>query len=169
MEFTKKHFMATAGVLAIMMAGALGTQTAFAQGTSDSTSAIVQKLAEKFGLDTAQVQAVFDQEREARHTQMQAAYEKRLVDAVTKGELTEVQKQLILGKYKEMLANKELLKEEFASLTRDEIKAKREAKRQELETWAKANGIDMKYLGFFHRVGHGGFEQKDVQIHIQAE
>ena len=62
--------------------------------------------------------------------------ENRLDNAVSKGEITAEQKTAIETK-------------------RDELESKRESDRQALETWAKENGIDMKYLMPGGGMGHG--------------
>ena len=71
--------------------------------------------------------------------------------------ITEEQKQLILQKREEMHDAREAKRESNASLTPEERKSQMEAKKTELEKWAKENGIDMQYLMLGGR-GHGGFK-----------
>ena len=83
---------------------------------------IIQKLVAKFGLNEADVQAVFDEERAERQTEMQARFEERLTQAVTDGKITEEQKAAILAKRAEG------------------------ADCRVLEDWATENGIDADLL-----------------------
>lgn len=142
-------------VLILTGLGVFGITRVSAQDSSNYPS-IIQKLAQKFGLKEEDVQAVFNQDKEERHTQMQARFEEQLAQAVTDGKITETQKQLILEKHKELEANRQPwigMKDK----THEERRAARDAERQELESWAKQNGIDLDYLGGFgHRMGMRG-------------
>ncbi|MEP7167192.1 MAG: hypothetical protein ABI758_04405 [Candidatus Woesebacteria bacterium] len=151
----KRMIFVSALAISIIGAGMYGTRSVFAQ---DSTvqSTIVQKIAQKFSLKTEEVQAVFDQERADREKEMEAKYEQRLTDAVSKGELTEEKKQLILTKHKELISNRTTNMEKFKAMTAQERKAAMQKAKTDLETWAKENGIDVKYL--MGRMGNrGGF------------
>lgn len=155
-----KKTIATMAVVAVLGMGVLGSSSAFAQtSTTDQNpmSSLVQSIATKFGLKEADVQAVFDAQREKHHEQMQADAEKKLTQYVTDGKITEAQKQLILQKREEMHEAREAKKQSYSSLTPEERKSQMEAKRTELEAWAKENGIDMQYLMLGGR-GHGGFK-----------
>jgi hypothetical protein len=142
--------MLTIGTAAISAKHVLATDTA----STNPMSSLVQKIAQKFNLSEADVQAVVDADRAERETQMKAEREadneKRLAEAVTKGEITEAQKQLILAKQKEIEATRESSKPaDMKNLTDDEktaVKTKMDAQRSALEEWAKTNGIDVKYL-----------------------
>ena len=72
---------------------------------------------------------------------MQKRLEDRLSQLVLDGKLNETQKQAILAKHKEM-------------------ETQRGSKRQEMETWAKANGIDLQYVfGMGMGMGKGDFHR----------
>ncbi|MEK9143674.1 MAG: hypothetical protein AAB481_03535 [Patescibacteria group bacterium] len=60
----------------------------------------------KFGLSESDIQSVFDEARNERQTRMQTRFDDKLSQAVKDGKLTEVQKQAILAKQKELQANK---------------------------------------------------------------
>jgi len=137
-----------------------GAVNTFAESTTSDQNpmaSLVQKIADKFGLKKEDVQAVFDQDRQERQVQMQTRFEEQLSQDVKDGKITEAQKQLILEKRKELEANRQAKMESMKNMTQDERKAAMEKERQELESWAKENGIDLKYLmGGFK--GHpGGF------------
>lgn len=115
----------------------VGTQ-AFAQSTasSDGFPPVIQKLMDKFNLNTNDVQSTLDEVKSERQAEMETRYEERLTQAVSDGDLTEEKKQLILNKHKELVGQMEQQK-------------------TDLQKWADDNGIDLKYLGGFGG-GHGG-------------
>ena len=151
---------------AILLAGTVyTTSTVSAQSTNGNGSGqtIIQRLAEKFGLAETDVQAVFDEERTAHQEQMQAQYEERLTEAVSNGDLTEAQKQLILAKHEELEAAHEADRGQMGQMKdmttqeRAAEREKRQAERDALQAWADENGIDMQYvMGFGGPGGHGG-------------
>lgn len=146
--------MLSAAAISVLGAGIMTASTAFAQSTTtaqDPMSSLVQKIADKFNLNKDEVQAVFDEAHKERHTQMQADFEKQLSQYVSDGKITEQQKQLILEKRKEMEADREAKKDAFKNLSDEERKSQMDQKKTELESWAKQNGIDLKYL-----MPHGG-------------
>lgn len=154
-----KNKLFLAATVAIMSGSVLASTQAFAasNATDESVpmSSLAQRIAEKFGLDQAEVQVVFDQEREAMHAKMQADYEERLTQLVSEGKLTEQQKQLILSKHAELQANRQSVIEGMKDKTDEERKVAMNTERQELTDWAKENGIDVQYLMFKHGRGHG--------------
>ncbi|CAN5192045.1 hypothetical protein BH09PAT2_BH09PAT2_01590 [soil metagenome] len=75
--------------------------------------------------------------------EMQKKQEDRLTTLVSDGKITEVQKQLILEKVVEFKTARQADKQD---MTKEERKIDMDKKRQELEAWAKTNGIDMQYL-----------------------
>lgn len=137
---------------AILGAGAYGISKANADEGFGRT-AIIEKIAQKFGLNKDEVQKVFDENREEGKKNMQANFEKRLDEAVQKGELTKEKKDLILKKKEEMRAAMENNRDKIKDMTPQERKTQFESHRAELEKWAKDNGIDLKYL--MGRMGHG--------------
>lgn len=154
-----KTIIASAAVLTLGL-GALATTSAFAQTatTDNSGTTIVQKLATKFNLNQADVQAVFDADREEHHAQMEAAFETQLNQYVTDGKITEVQKQLIIAKRAEMETAREAHRNSGTTMTPEEFKAAREAEMTALKEWATTNGIDLQYLRPMGKGmhGHGG-------------
>lgn len=155
MEQNRRYFIPSLVLLTALGTGVYGMSGADAQG-SGAQSSIAEKIAEKFNLSKDDVQKVFEEERIARQKAMQENFEKRLSEAVAKGELTEAQKNLIIAKKAEMEKEMEAAKKQrkdFENLTDAERKAKMEEResemkkhREEMEVWAKENGIDLKYL-----------------------
>jgi len=154
----KKKLIFPAIALAVLGVSLLGINAASADDVTSPHETIIQKLADKFGLNKDEVQKVFEEARDEHHSQMQAKFEENLTQAVKDGKITEAQKTLILNKHKEMQEEREENVESWKNLTPDERKSQMEAKRTEMENWAKENGIDLQY---FHigigMKGHMGF------------
>lgn len=119
----------------MVVGGALWASVPGASAQGPNQESIIQRLAEKFGVNQDEVQSVFDQQREERQAQMQARYEERLNQAVTDGEITTNQKDAILKKHQEMQQN-------------------REQERADWQAWLKENGLEDSEFGF--GFGHKG-------------
>lgn len=150
----KRLVFVSALAISILGAGMYGA-TRIQADDSTVQSTLVQKIAQKFNLKTEDVQAVFDQQRQERIAAMETKYEQSLTDAVTKGELTEEKKRLILAKHKEIEASKSSDFTSLKSLSSADRRLAMEKKKNELKTWADTNGVDLKYLvrgrlGFGH-------------------
>ncbi len=96
---------------------------------------MISALAKKLGLSEDKVKKAFDGIQADRQKEMQAAFEKKLTQAVKDGKITESQKQLILTKHNE------LKKEQLAN------RENGQNKRAELEKWASDNGIPTEFFG----------------------
>ncbi len=151
-ERMNKKLLLPAVTLLVVGASIFGVHGVLAADTDNPESTLVQKIATKFNLNQDEVQKVFDEEHAVREAEMQTKNEDRLSQLVTDGKITEAQKTLILNKQKELKANRPD-KDSFKNLTPEERKSQMEAKKTELENWAKENGIDIKYLFGFG--GHG--------------
>ena len=122
---------------ALVVAGGLLIYTAHqtqAFGNGNDRQNMVQKLAEKLGKTEDEVSSAFEQTRDENKAERQQAFSDRLSEAVQNGKLTEEQKQLILAKHTEIQAEHE------AEM------GQREARRTDLESWAKEHNIDMSFL-----------------------
>lgn len=137
------------GLLAV---GAIGILPAYAED-STTYAPIVQKLADRFGLNVEDVEEVFDEERAERHAEMLQSFEDRLSEAVTNGKITEEQKQLILDKHEEMQAKMKELKSQ--DLTREEMQEEMKTYHEELKAWADEQNIDLPLFGFGKGFGRG--------------
>jgi hypothetical protein len=148
-------------VLVITMAGAsvFGAGQALAQDdqqTDQPHAFIIQKLATKFGLNETDVEAVFKEARVEKQAQMQAKLEDRLSKIVSEGKVTEAQKQAILAKHQELRDKRQAMMDETEKLTPEQRRERLKTEKEELETWAKDNGIELRY--FFG--GPGDFRMK---------
>ncbi len=137
-----------------MGSGLFATTQVQAETTSGG-STIVQKIAEKFGLNQSDVQAVFDQDRAEHKAQIEQKFNAKLDQDVKDGKITEAQKQLIIAKRAELEANMKANFESMKDKTPEERKALMESEHQALKDWASQNNIDLKYMGFM-RFGGGG-------------
>lgn len=146
----KKLILPTIALGVIIAAGAVGIGVTKADDTNGYPP-VVERLAEQFGLDQGEVEAVFDSVRDERHEQMQASMEEGLNQAVADGVITEEQKQALLDKKAEMFAEKE-------ELTKEMGHHKGEYK-EEMEAWFEEQGIDqealMEYMGYGEHKGFG--------------
>lgn len=144
-------------VLGLGVLGASGVSAQNATNTQNPMTSLAQRIAERFNLSQSDVQAVFDEVRKEKPAKMQANSEAQLSQLVTEGKITEAQKQLILQKRAELDAQRAANKESSKNLSQDERKAKMQAEKTALETWAKENGIDPQYLMPQKGRGHGRF------------
>lgn len=136
-----------------------GTVQALAHNSTTSDGkTIVQKLAEKFNLQQGEVQQVFDGHKAQLKTDMQTKVSDRLSDAVTQGKITEEQKQKIVDKQKELQSQMEANRDTHKDMTPEQRREAMKQQREELEKWAKDNGIDTQYLmGYGMKGNHKGF------------
>lgn len=134
------------GALAV---GSLGFTRAYAQENS-TYPPIVEKLAEKFGLNRDEVLDVFEEHRDDRKAEMFANFSERLDDLVAEGKITSEQKEKILDKHEEVQTKMESLKD----LDPQERKAQMQAFHEELKKWAEENNIDFPFM-VFRSIGPG--------------
>lgn len=141
--FKKKIFFPVLALAIITMAVASSSFVS-AQDTTGVNS-LVSAIAQKFNLNESDVQAVFEEERTKRESEMKTNLEQKLAQAVTDGKINDSQKQAIIAKLDEIHDNKPNFKE-FKNLSEEERKAKVEQKRSEMENWAKENGLTLETL-----------------------
>lgn len=147
-ENMNKKLLLVLGAITIIGVVVLGSSQAFAQEstTQNPVSSLVQKIADKFGLNKDDVQAVFSEHKNGVNANHSVRQEDRLSKLVSEGKITEAQKTLIINKQKELTEKRAANKDSLKDLSKEEIRSKMEAERAELEKWATDNGIDIKYL-----------------------
>lgn len=161
----KKNIIIPVIAIAILLGtGTYGINNIYASEDSPQNS-IVEKLVAKFNLNRDDVQKVFDEDKEDRGKEMESKFNSMLDAAISKGELTESKKSLILEKRDEFKNSFEFKGDENKGLSRDEIQAKMKTKRESLEKWANDNKIDMKYLIWLGGLGKGGHVGLRGEIH----
>ena len=134
-----KNKLLILGASVVVSASALGVVAVptFAQD-SETYPPMVETLSEKFSLDKAEVQKVFVEERNARHTE-------RLNGLVEDGSITEEQKAVIEKHHEEMTAKREALLAE--GKTRTEMHELMQTEREEFQKWLDEQGIEMRMKG----------------------
>lgn len=136
-----KKLLTIALALGVMTSmGYFGTSV-LADSNNPVHDTIVSRISEKFNLNEADVEAVFDSVREERQDEMKNRREESLTKAVTDGVITENQKNAIISKM-------------------DENLGERGENHDEMQKWFTDNGIDQtklsSYLGFGRGEGERG-------------
>jgi polyhydroxyalkanoate synthesis regulator phasin len=158
----KKHLVAAGIATAVGITGLTGISIANAATSANTTnpvSSLVDEIATKFNLNKSDVQAVFDSHRTEMQTQRETQVKDKLAQLVKDGKLTQDQSDKILAKHDEIQKARDAARASGTTKTRAEMRTEMQAKRTELETWAKDNGIDTQYLRFVlggPGFGHGG-------------
>ena len=147
----KKIVVSIAALSVLALAIVLGTDRVRAD-EENIYPPIIQKLADRFNLDAEEIRQVFDEEKEERQQRMWTRLEERLNQAVSEGKISQEQKEAIISKADEMKANCE----EPKDLALQEKRKNREAHKQEMEAWAKENGIDFRFVSMLLGARHCG-------------
>jgi len=147
--------IATAGVMGVGIANAAADTSTT---TTNPMSSLVDAIASKFNLNKTEVQAVFDAQRTQMEANREATVKKEVAQLVTDGKITQAQADKINAKRAELQKEREANKDTVSTKTREEMKTEMDAKRTELEQWAKDNGISTDYLRYVFGGGrgHGG-------------
>ncbi len=149
----KKLSMIVSAVASVGLITVLGTTLVSAHSRTSNTN-LVNKIAQRFNLKTADVQAVFDQnhkERQAVHKKDQKTH---LDQAVKDGKLTQDQENKLFSKQAELMAFRDGLKDKSEDEKHTAIKAKLDETRQ----WLKDNNISEEVVYRMVLTGQGGRE-----------
>lgn len=172
MTKTKKSMIAAA-IVATLGMGAFGATSVFAASDTSAVQNPMQNLvtaiAEKFHLNTADVQAVFDEQHAAMQEQHQENVADHLAKAVADGKLTQAQADAITAN----MATQKTFFESLKGMTPEERQAALKANAESQQAWAKENGIPEAFApghgphgrgpGMHHRgqgMVHGGDAQQ---------
>lgn len=154
----------------ILGAAAIGGYTFVSAAEVDDKdnpmNALVSAIAEKFNLNSSEVQSVVDDVMETQREEMQAQHEQEFKDRISKavsdGKLTQAQADLIEAKKQELRSQMDNVRDDFKNLSEDERKAKMDERRDEMKKWAEDNNIteDMMHMfgegrGFGESMGRG--------------
>lgn len=157
----RKKIFAAAAIAIGLAAGGIGAANAASNNSpANPMSNLVNAIAQKFNLNTSDVQAVFDQQKAQMDAQMQQAFTDRINAAVTAGKLTQAQADLIIAKQTELKANEAT----FESMPPAQRQAAMKTQIDSLKVWATANNIPEAYLplggrGMGRSPGGRGFEK----------
>lgn len=105
-------------------------------GNQTKFPTLIQRIIDKFKLDTGEVEKVMDEERTERQKEMRTRREARLEEAVKAGVITSEQKTALLNK-------------------EDEWQQKQQQLMQERQQWMEQSGIDFEKLAPYG-CGFGG-------------
>jgi hypothetical protein len=157
----KKKLMIVATVATIGV-GALGVGVANAAASTSGTTgtSIVDKIAAKFGLKKADVQAVFDQDHADHEATELTDLQTKLKTAVTDGKLTQAQSDAIVTEFKSLESSRHANRSKMSTMTDAERKAAMDAERTTFDTWVSTNNIPQEYVLLLHG-GHGGPGEHD--------
>lgn len=125
---------ATAGITASALAATNTTPT-----NNGPQSSLVQKIADTFHLNKADVQKVFDDNRQQHQQDRQQKIKDRLDQAVKDGKITQDQETKLLDEL-------QTLQNQIKNENTADRRANRQQLRTQLEQWAKDNGIDLSQI-----------------------
>ncbi len=149
MTMTKKSVIAAA-IVATLGMGAFGAATAFAAtDTSDGHNPmqnLITAIAEKFNLNEADVQAVFDEQHAAMQEARQEDAAEHLAKAVTDGKLTQAQADAITAN----MASQKTFFESLKDMTPEERQEALKTNAESQKSWAEENDIPKEFAP-----GHG--------------
>jgi hypothetical protein len=156
----KKQLLVTAAVATVAI-GTLGVGIANA-ATSPATSKndnLVAKIAAKFGLKTADVQAVFDQQKAARTAERTQDITDKLAAGVKAGTITQAQSDLIKAKINQLQTVRAANRATLENMTDIERKTAIDADKTALTNWISDNKIPNEFVRLLRvggRAGHRG-------------
>lgn len=142
--------------LAVTLAGVAGAGVVSAQSETVATNSIVDKIAQKFNVNKADVQKVFDEDHEAREAEHKAELKTTLDQAVKDGKITADQEAKLIAKLDEMHAAREKARTNTSTAATDRHAAMQK-ERTDFEAWLKANNIPTDLVPQFGK-GRGGME-----------
>lgn len=146
----KNKIILAAFIFAISGIMIYGVKTAEAMGPTPNMSSF---LAQRPGLDENKIKDALTAFRGKHKAQMATHFEDRLTRLVEDGKITKEQKQAILSKMAELKTKHDQNLDAFKNMSPEDRKNTMEKEREELNSWAKANNIDLKYmLGFGHKM-----------------
>ena len=158
---SRKYFLyIVAPAIAVVAVGAIAMSSVSAAsvaGNTNSVSNLVNALAQKFNLNPADVQQVFNDNQAQMKAQMQQKETDRINQAVTDGKLNQDQANKIIAKKAELETQQATFKASLEGKTKAEIQAAMKIQMDSLKQWATDNNIPMQYLMMFGGARHGRF------------
>lgn len=145
----KKHLVATAVVVGgLAVAATFGTRSVLAAHGTNRMDGLVTAIAQKFNLNSADVQKVFEEQHALKRAEHEQLFADKLKELVTAGTLTQEQADKITAKKAELEAQHESLKASLESMTKEQRKEAMRTHMQALKQWATDNNIPLQYLRF---------------------
>ena len=131
--------------MAVALASVAGVGVVSAQSDESASNSIVDKIAQKFNVNKADVQQVFDEDHAAREAEHKAELKTTLDQAVKDGKITADQETKLIAKLDEMHAAREKARTDTAISAADRHAAM-EKERTDFEAWLKSNNIPTDLL-----------------------
>lgn len=119
----KKVLAAVLAIGVIASVGYFGSSYVLADDNNPMHQTLISRIAQKFNLKAADVEAVFEAVRDEKQDEMKAKREEKLSQAVKDGVITEAQKTTLLAKMEEHMGE-------------------RQQNREEMQSWFREQGID---------------------------
>jgi uncharacterized membrane protein YhiD involved in acid resistance len=134
---SNKKLLIASAITSLAGAGIITSSVMAASNTTTSdSSSLVQKIADTFHLNKADVQKVFDQNRQDRQAQHEQKLKDHLDQLVKNGTITQDQEDKIIAKLKE-------LKQNLKSENHQDRRQNRDDFRTQIQQWLKDNGINI--------------------------
>ncbi len=158
----RKNIISSIAMLILVLTPAVAAVPAYAATTTTTSQpnflqGLVQFIAQKFGLDKAQVQTAVNsyvsQQKQARQINMQNREKTYLDGLVTKGTITSSQEQQILDEQNKLRS--EYNPASFKSLTQSQRQAQFQKEQAEIQEWSTSTGISATYLRPGFGMGRG--------------
>lgn len=145
----------SAGILTAVAVGSFGAVGAV-NALNSNQNGLADRIAADTGADRSKVAASIQAYEDEMHTKMEQKQSERLQSLVDSGKITAEQKSALEAKRAEMETQRKSWEDQ--GLSHDEIRTKMEQARQDFETWAKDQGIDLSLIRPKHGegFGHGG-------------
>ncbi len=128
----KKVLAAVLALGIIASVGYFGSSYVLADNDNPMHQTLISRIAQKFNLKEADVEAVFEAVRDEKQEEMKQERAERLSQAVKDGVITEAQKTTLLAKMEEHIGE-------------------RRVNRLEMQNWYKSEGIDETKLREYMR------------------
>lgn len=138
---TKKLLIPFISGIAIVTVATAGI--AFAQ--TPAVSGLAQAIAQKFNLNPTEVQTVITQyqqtQKQQMHQEMQQKVKSYLDSKVKDGTITQAQENVLIAELQKVQT--EYSPESWSNLTPDQRQQQMQKMKQELQSWAQSQGIDL--------------------------
>jgi preprotein translocase subunit SecD len=153
---SNKKLLIASAVTSLAGAGIITSSVMAASNTTTSdSSSLVQKIADTFHLNKADVQKVFDQNRQDRQAQHEQKLKDHLDQLVKNGTITQDQEDKIIAKLKELKQNQKSENHQDRRQNRNDF-------RTQIQQWLTDNGINVNLDQLLPaHPGHGGHVDND--------
>ncbi|MEM6997377.1 MAG: hypothetical protein AAF413_00535 [Patescibacteria group bacterium] len=133
-----RKMLLAAAVATVGVAGLAGVNAVSANSDGET---LADRLAARFNVSSSEVQEVLDEHRAERKADRQERKSQHLESLVQEGVITQEQLEALETKISELRDAKDELKN--SDLSREEIRDELEQMREDFETWAEDQGIDL--------------------------